>query len=296
VDVLKYQGKTWGIPAGVDPIMMYYNKRLFDAAGVPYPQPGWTWDDFLAAGLAISKPDERVFGYAMPQSADSFDLPVFVYSHDGRLFDDLSNPTAVTFDDPKTIEAVEWYTDLVLRHNIAPTPEQARGFYGGGNQGIFRGVYEGKFGLWSGFFTDRGGRTWPVEWVEPWGMVTMPRDANDATLGPVLAYFLIADQPNPDACWQWVTFLSEQTAPGLAPARRTLAESDAFAQEVGAEQAAAVRSALDNAIFISPQAAQAGEALPAFGNAGREVLSGKTTVEEALLAAQQQAENALPQQ
>ena len=293
VDVLSYEGKKWGIPAGIDPFVLYSNTRLFDGAGAPYPAPGWTWDDFLTAGLAISKPDERVFGYAMPQSVDAFDAALFVYQHGGRLFDDINAPTAVTLDDPKTIEAVQWYTDLALRHNIAPTPEQARGF-SGGNQGIWRGVYEGKFGMWLGTFADRGGRTWPVEWQEPWGMAPLPRDEVAATAGIVQGYFLAADRPHPEACWKWVTFLSEQTAPGLAPARRTLAESAAFEQEVGAEAAETVRASIESAFLISPEAVQAGEVLGAFGSAVRQVLTGTVTAEEAMQLAQEQVEGILP--
>jgi multiple sugar transport system substrate-binding protein len=228
----------------------------------------------------------------MPQSADAFDVALFVYQHGGRLFDDINAPTATAFDDPKTIEAVQWYTDLALRHNVAPTPEQMRSF-GGGAQGLGRGIYEGKFGMWMGTFSDRGGRTWPVEWVEPWGMAALPADETNATAGIAPGYFLLAGRPHPEACWKWVTFLSEHTPEGLAPVRRSLLESDAFEEAVGEEAAAAVRDSVQNAILISPEAAQAAAALGAFGSAVRQVLTGDVTADEAMIMAQEQMENAL---
>lgn len=294
VDILRHQGKTWGIPAGVDPIVLYYNKAMFDQAGIPYPQNGWTWDDFLGAAMALSKPDEKIFGYAMPQQTqDAFDVALFIYQHGGRLFDDLNNPTTVTLDDPQTVSAVEWYTDLALRHNVAPTPEQMRS-YGSGGQALGRGIYESKFGMWLSFFSDRGGRTWPVEWPWPWGMVTLPRDEAAATAGVVRSYFILSDRPNPDACWKLISFLSTQPVEGLVPARRSVAESQAFTGVVGEEMAATARQAVEEAILISPEAANAIPALEYLGRAVREVLSGAATPEEALLAAQEQAENASP--
>ena len=47
--------KLYGMPAGFTTRVVYYNKDLFDAANVPYPKDGWTWDDFknLAKKLSI---------------------------------------------------------------------------------------------------------------------------------------------------------------------------------------------------------------------------------------------------
>ncbi len=39
----------YALPADFTPMMLYYNKRLFDKAGVPYPKDGWTWEDFRQA-------------------------------------------------------------------------------------------------------------------------------------------------------------------------------------------------------------------------------------------------------
>jgi ABC-type glycerol-3-phosphate transport system substrate-binding protein len=47
-------GKTWAIPISLDVAVMYYNKDLFDERQVPYPRPGWTWDDFLNTAINLS--------------------------------------------------------------------------------------------------------------------------------------------------------------------------------------------------------------------------------------------------
>lgn len=62
---------------------MYYNKDLFDQRHVPYPQNGWTWDDFLAAAQAVSDPESGIYGYAYHPLG--VDWVLFAYQHRGRL-------------------------------------------------------------------------------------------------------------------------------------------------------------------------------------------------------------------
>ena len=43
---IQVKGDIYGIPRDNDTKVIFYNKSLFDAAKLPYPQAGWTWDDF----------------------------------------------------------------------------------------------------------------------------------------------------------------------------------------------------------------------------------------------------------
>ena len=44
-----YDGSVYGFPRDISVEVLYYNKDIFDEAGVAYPDDTWTWDDFLAA-------------------------------------------------------------------------------------------------------------------------------------------------------------------------------------------------------------------------------------------------------
>jgi multiple sugar transport system substrate-binding protein len=44
----KFEGSVYGFPRDIEVNVIYYNKDMFDAAGVAYPSDDWTWDDFLA--------------------------------------------------------------------------------------------------------------------------------------------------------------------------------------------------------------------------------------------------------
>ncbi len=58
-------------PVNWDTVAVYYNKDLFDAAGLPYPRAEWTWDTFVAYAAALTDAEKEVFGasvYAEYQS------------------------------------------------------------------------------------------------------------------------------------------------------------------------------------------------------------------------------------
>ena len=286
VGLFTREGKTWAIPAGVDMMVMYYNQDLFDQYNVPYPEIGWTWDDFLSIAAGLRDPEANVFGYA-PNDA-LFDPLVFIYQHGGRIFDDLQNPTRTTFDDPLTIKALEWYVKLIHEYDVAPDPEQAREAFGAGGN-IQNGIYLGKVGLWTGMLSDRGGRFWPAEWNMRWGIVPLPRDEQPATLTMVEGIFISSQTPHPDACWQWVAFLSKQIPNRQTPARKSLAESTTYEQLVGGDVAAVARASMENTLLLSPKLAEFEQALGIFGQALDAIINQRSTPQEAMNWAQEQS-------
>jgi ABC-type glycerol-3-phosphate transport system substrate-binding protein len=284
---------VWAVPAGVDPLVMYYNKDLFDRAGATYPWNGWAWEDFLDAALAVTDLETNTFGYiSTPDSADPL---LFVYQHGGRIVDDLEEPTRTTFDDPLTVEAVEWYADLALDYNIIPTAEQARQAFPGG-RGVSEAIRFGRIGMWVESLSNRGGGDWRRHWDMAWGMVGLPRDRQSVTLIGTQGYFISAHTQHREACWRWVSFLSLQPPSRLAPARKSVLDSDAYERTVGKETVAAARYSLGNAVMISPRLAAFGEVVEeTFLPAIEAILEESATPEEALTAAQGEAEYLLEQ-
>ena len=54
VDLYNVDGQQIAIPKDVSTIGLWYNKTLFDEAGVEYPNENWTWDDLLEAAHAVN--------------------------------------------------------------------------------------------------------------------------------------------------------------------------------------------------------------------------------------------------
>ncbi len=291
LDVFTMNGKVWAIPNGVDPFVMYYNRELFDQYGVTYPTNTWTWDDLQTTGMLINDPDNNVYGFAVPEPYFDMIGMVIIHQRGGQLFDDLYNPTALTYNRPENIAALEWYSNLYHLHGVAPTNEQARAAYGGsGVQTLFRGILTSKIAMWPGNFSDSNGVTWPVEWDFDYGMVTIPADTEAATSGFATGYAIAADSLHPEAAWKWVNFLSKQVPLTTVPARKSLATSDTFSEQIGAENAAAVLAAAENLTLISPDIFQFAEDFEYFHQALVEIVNGTLSAEDALNWAQDMAE------
>ena len=58
-------GKIYALPKDIDTIALWYNKTMFDEAGVEYPNAEWTWDDFYEAAKKLTKDDGSQWGYAI---------------------------------------------------------------------------------------------------------------------------------------------------------------------------------------------------------------------------------------
>ena len=284
------RGQVWALPATVDVMVMYYNRDLFDRYGVPYPQMDWTWDDFLATAMALRDPTNDVFGYG---PVDPFlDALSFIYGRGGRIFDDLSDPTRTTYDDPATIEALEWHAALIHTHNVAPTREQEHQAAVGGTART--GVYRNKVAMWLGWLSDRGGSDrpgadWPGEWDMRWGVVPLPSDGGAPTLGTASGYLISSQTSFPDACWQWISFLSQQMPQAAVPARRSLAESSAYRDRVGREVVDVAHASLELAALLSPGMMQFWGDLGHFWRAIDSISRGSATPEEAMVRAQRLA-------
>ena len=232
VNAFSIEGQRWAIPIGADTLVMYYNKTLFDKTNTPYPEPGWTWDDFLNRAINVSNSAAGVFGYAYHTSGGLGILEpmTFIYQHGGRLFDDLGAPTRMTLNDPLNVEAMTWYGDLINAHHVAPRPgERSLPF-------PENGIEKGQYAMWMGWYSD--------EREAHWGIAPLPRDQNACTMGSIAGLAIAAETPNPEASWQWVSFLSRQAPNDLIPARRSITESNAYRERVGSDNAETGRAAL----------------------------------------------------
>lgn len=119
--IFSYDGKIYGFPRDNDTTVLYYNKDLFDDAGVAYPDETWTWDEFLEAAKALTVRDARgrVVQYGVVLESNKYFN--FLHQNGADMFDDPLNPTRFTLDDPKAIEALQFMADLINEHQVAPS-------------------------------------------------------------------------------------------------------------------------------------------------------------------------------
>src|SRR5690242_3248973 len=115
-----YNGHLYGIPRDIAPMGMYYNKDLFDAAGLPYPSDDWTREDYLRIAKQLTQPQLDQFGCQLRIWENEL-LPV-LWQSGTRLLDDSRTHPVV--DSPEAIDACTFLQDLQYKEHVAPTAQQ----------------------------------------------------------------------------------------------------------------------------------------------------------------------------
>src|SRR5690606_34937624 len=126
-----------GTNLAVEVMVLWYNKDIFDKAGVPYPpsNPGeWTWEEFVETARALTvdrngrRPGDpgfdpnRIQTYGVAFGTWWAPVLPFVWSNGGDWFDETGRQ--VLIDQPESVEALQNLADLIYKHRVAPTPTQ----------------------------------------------------------------------------------------------------------------------------------------------------------------------------
>ncbi len=140
-DAFSNKGKTYGIPKDSAAWGMYYNKTMFDAAGVEHPKDDWTLEDFRALALELTRDENgnpasspnfdatkiKQWGFAWmePTPTASENARGFVKAFGGDWYTEDYKQTLIT--DPVVLEDFQMFHDMrCVRHSI-PTPAEALG-------------------------------------------------------------------------------------------------------------------------------------------------------------------------
>ena len=133
VDLSRYDSTVLGIfrrgaavyalPKGYTPIVLAYNRDLFDQAGLAYPTDNWTWDDFLRAARRLTRDtdgDGRVDQWGTMFDRRSVLWLPWLWSGGGDVLCPDGQHASGCLDSPASIAALQWYTAWVTRDSVAP--------------------------------------------------------------------------------------------------------------------------------------------------------------------------------
>ena len=90
IDTHTVDGTLWAVPKDYDNIAVYYNKSMFDAAGVEYPTNDWTWDEFIEIAKQLTDVDSGIYGAALTPNGQSL-VYDYIAGNGGELFDEEGN-------------------------------------------------------------------------------------------------------------------------------------------------------------------------------------------------------------
>ncbi len=205
IDAFTIDGKTYGIPKDFNTLGLFYNKEMFDKAGVAYPTDAWKWEDLKAAAQKLTDlttdPKKPVYGLCAAPDAGRF--PIFVYQNGGTMMTPDFKDT--TLDSEQALGAADFYTSFRKdQSGVAPAD------LGEGWQGTVFGkgqcamVYEGG---------------WLIPYLSQqfpnikYGVVQPPAGpGGKGNLIFTVAWGISKNTKNPEAAWKLVQFLTNEAS------------------------------------------------------------------------------------
>lgn len=119
LEAFTFKDELQCMPQNISSLVVYYNTDLFARAGIDPPSAGWTWDEFRAAGEALTTGDVRGIGI----EPSIIRIAPFVWSNGGEIVDDPEAPTGFTLDSPAAREALDFVISLA-HDELIPTEKE----------------------------------------------------------------------------------------------------------------------------------------------------------------------------
>ena len=213
----------YGLPRDIQPSVLYYNKDMFDKAGVPYPDDTWTWDTMIEQGQKLTAENQ----YAL--WADLWDMELYwasaIWQNGGEILSDDYTKTLI--GEPAALGAWQWFHDMIFKYKIMPTPSAAE-----------------QFG--DPFESGNVAMTTAGHWVVPlyskvdfkWDVAPLPKGKERVSIVNSVGFVIAKDSKHPDQAWAFLKYLvgepgqTKVTALGLGvPALKSIANSDVYLKQ-----------------------------------------------------------------
>lgn len=289
---LRLDGKQVGLPASLNPFVIFYDPAKFKAKGMTPPVGGWTLDDFLSVAMAIHNVNDSAFGspeyaYGFCSTPQFYDPVMFSYVFGGGIFDNLASPSNPTLNTPANVESLTWYISLRNEFGIIPPTNEAR------EVGQF--IVRSNCGFWMDWLDRSSFGRWISD--RDLGALPLPTRGNHSfSVATIETYSILTRSLHPDEAWKWARFLLDQpTAAGkLIPPRHSHIEDPVYAAHVSKDVLGVARNMPDQTIILGVELyrdPRLGSALELYMQAAVQAMDGQETPQMALDAAQLKAEN-----
>lgn len=225
-----WQGKLMCIPQNLSSLVVYYNKALFNRAGISYPKDGWTWDDFVATARALTRDtdgDGKTDQYGLGTEVSVFRMAPFIWQNGGDLVDDPGKPTRLTLDSPAAKAAIQWFVELQTLHKVAPDRVQEEA------EASESRFLNGRLGMFLN--SRRGVPTYRTITAFDWDVAPLPQGKQRAGILHADGYCMPAMIKDKAAAWAFIEYANSPDGQTLVaqtgrtvPSLKALAESAAF--------------------------------------------------------------------
>lgn len=201
VELYNYDGRQYAVPKDIDTIALWYNRSMFDEAGIPYPDETWTWDTLIEVAESLTEDDGSQYGFAWGPENDQEGYHNLIYSLGGYVINE--DRTLSGWDHPQTIYAMTYVERLLpFMPSLEMLAENSTHVLFESSQ-----IAMSTFGSWmvpafanNDYLLENAGVT----------VLPMSADGNRVSIYNGLGWAAAADGPNTEEAWRLIEFLGSE--------------------------------------------------------------------------------------
>lgn len=201
-DLYTIGGKTYGIPFELSTVGLWYNKDLFKAANIPFPDATWDWNKVREAAKKLTDPAKGVWGIAAPM-ANQQGFYNTILQNNGYVISDDKKTSG--YDKPEAIEGLKFWTDMI-KDGVSPsaaqmTETQPEKMFESGKVAM---IYDGSWIV---------GEFAKIDYTkEKADVAVLPKGKSDTSVIHGVANVINAGTKYPNEAWEFLNFLSSKDA------------------------------------------------------------------------------------
>jgi len=195
------EGVIYGMPVGYTTHALFYNKDMFDKAGIPYPSANWTYDDVYAASKAITESynDGITKGYVYPIAYDPYDFEMYLWSN-GTAFAGSNGSTKGYLDSAESIRVFSAFQKIAADGYAIPAENYGTSAITSQNAAMYVN------GSWPIARLNEAGINFGVAPIPRWG--SKPSVSILSSSGLAMS----KSSKNKDAAWEFIKFWTSEEA------------------------------------------------------------------------------------
>lgn len=193
-------GKQYAIPKDYSTFGLWYNKDIFDEHNMEYPDDTWDWNKLKEAAAELTDPDQGIYGLLVQYNTNDAAYH-YIWQNEGDIINE--DETKSMFDDPNTIEAIDYMVDFIEK-GYSPTMQDyanttADQYFESGKAAMHIG------GSWMcSEFTSVEGLNCDV--------APLAKGKQRADLCGGMGYSISANTEHPEEAWKFMEFLAGKEA------------------------------------------------------------------------------------
>ena len=206
INLSTVDGSFYGIESCIVVPMLFYNKEIFDKAGLPYPpsdpNEAWTWDEFVEVAKQLTiKEGDQVVQYSVYGLEDYYQTIALIMSNGGNWFNEDATKSAA--NTPEVKEVLQKIYDLRVVEGAAPEAKLLT------NSGMSSSQM-----LQTGKIAMLINGSWALQELANMdfevGTAVLPKFDRAVTHGQAHLHVASKDTKHPEEAWKLIKFLSSE--------------------------------------------------------------------------------------